>query len=753
MRLAVLILVIILVALLFCVTSIVNADVPTGYTYYKAHNITGSSDGALSDYQMKFIVHSGSGNDSGQDVFLNGHSLSWPNDIRFTNSNGSLLNYWIESYDSNNATFWVKVDCINAGQNSTLVGLYYGKSNESTGSNGSGTFTFFDDFQGSSLNLTKWASQPSDATVNNSVLSVNGNNAGNVLSKDTYGVGYALEFRMSITSTTQSDNFVGFFSSNPLCGPYTASFNTWGSGDWVYDGNYVNGDTRIPLSTSWTRFTSKRSPNGSSIGMINNSGNFIGRVDSSSYSISVHHYGNGVTQVDWVALRKNTQNGPQQGAWGAETSQPVASFTTNVTTGIAPLTVQFNDTSTGNPTNWTWNFGDNSSNETSQNITHIFQTTGNYTITLTASNKIGSNITAKTNYITVNRSIYNALYISNTTPTYQVVTGQPVAIDIIMQNTGEQSWHVETNQVNIHEIDGITQTQCNTPGSSVVITNMTNTFPVTVTVPSQPGNYTLQLQLYNVDNGQYVNFGPIVSIQLTVITASVGVAWIVNYTSVYYNNITYYNDTCWYTNYSAERLYNNLSSIGWQQSFDVGDTDVKASIFDINGLGGSSPYYVDDVDLAFWSGHGGHDGLCTTTDGTPILHIFYYAYFADSNWGGRLKWIGLDSCNGTEGGYGGVAGAMKGVHVVCGFSTHGGQVNPTMGEKWSYHMVKGTEPAENVTRAWFHAAQEVEAAGTVAQVWYGDQNCSNDYIWGQGPVASDPDPNAQKVPSQPYLVV
>jgi hypothetical protein len=37
---------------------------------------------------------------------------------------------------------------------------------------------------------------------------------------------------------------------------------------------------------------------------------------------------------------------------------PVAQFTGNPTSGPAPLTVQFNDSSTGSPTGWAWYFGD-----------------------------------------------------------------------------------------------------------------------------------------------------------------------------------------------------------------------------------------------------------------------------------------------------------------------------------------------------------------------------------------------------------
>ena len=78
---------------------------------------------------------------------------------------------------------------------------------------------------------------------------------------------------------------------------------------------------------------------------------------------------------------------------------PSANFTVNTTNGFAPLSVQFNDTSTGNPTSWNWNFGDGQTS-TVQNPTHTYNTVGAYNVTLNTSNSDGSNSMTKTNYIT-----------------------------------------------------------------------------------------------------------------------------------------------------------------------------------------------------------------------------------------------------------------------------------------------------------------------------------------------------------------
>nr|WP_319374819.1 PQQ-binding-like beta-propeller repeat protein [uncultured Methanobacterium sp.] len=79
---------------------------------------------------------------------------------------------------------------------------------------------------------------------------------------------------------------------------------------------------------------------------------------------------------------------------------PSANFTSNVTNGTGNLSVQFNDSSTGNPSSWSWNFGDNQTS-TEQNPTHNYTSPGNYTVSLTASNAVGNNTIYKTNYIWV----------------------------------------------------------------------------------------------------------------------------------------------------------------------------------------------------------------------------------------------------------------------------------------------------------------------------------------------------------------
>ena len=84
---------------------------------------------------------------------------------------------------------------------------------------------------------------------------------------------------------------------------------------------------------------------------------------------------------------------------------PVASFTTNTTSGVSPLAVQFTDTSTNIPTSWswkrsnlTWSVGEEFS--TDENPVQSF-VTGNWSINLTATNAGGSDLSDQITWINV----------------------------------------------------------------------------------------------------------------------------------------------------------------------------------------------------------------------------------------------------------------------------------------------------------------------------------------------------------------
>jgi len=68
---------------------------------------------------------------------------------------------------------------------------------------------------------------------------------------------------------------------------------------------------------------------------------------------------------------------------------PVVNFTASPTSGTAPLTVTFANTTSGQVTSWLWDFGDGTTS-TAQNPSHVYSAAGSYKPVLTATGPGGS---------------------------------------------------------------------------------------------------------------------------------------------------------------------------------------------------------------------------------------------------------------------------------------------------------------------------------------------------------------------------
>jgi PKD repeat protein len=96
-----------------------------------------------------------------------------------------------------------------------------------------------------------------------------------------------------------------------------------------------------------------------------------------------------------------------RGTWDSDLyssvpTAPVASFTANNQTICVGQSVQFTNTSTGQPTSYSWSFtGGTPSTSTAQNPTVTFNAVGTYDVSLTVTNASGTNTSTQTGYITV----------------------------------------------------------------------------------------------------------------------------------------------------------------------------------------------------------------------------------------------------------------------------------------------------------------------------------------------------------------
>jgi PKD repeat protein len=175
---------------------------------------------------------------------------------------------------------------------------------------------------------------------------------------------------------------------------------------------------------------------------------------------------------------------------------PIASFTASNTTGIYPpaLPVKFTDTSTNTPTSWQWDF----TNTTGNNTAVTFSTTqsplwsfdiGNFSISLTATNADGSDVSDQVTWINVS---------APTTVPLAEFTGSPLSGTVPLSvtftdadGTGETAWewifgdgnttgNSEQNPVHLYTASGVYTV--NHSATNVIGTNWTNkTGYVTVT--------------------------------------------------------------------------------------------------------------------------------------------------------------------------------------------------------------------------------------------------------------------------------
>ena len=127
--------------------STVKSEWLDGWFFRKTHTINNATN-AGANYQIKIVVHYGSGTDNDKDVYCNGKCKTDFSDIRFTSGDGiNLLDYWIENKtDSDNAVFWVEV-ADDLSTKPSIIYVYYSNNNVSTTSNITTTFIDSNDFE------------------------------------------------------------------------------------------------------------------------------------------------------------------------------------------------------------------------------------------------------------------------------------------------------------------------------------------------------------------------------------------------------------------------------------------------------------------------------------------------------------------------------------------------------------------------------------------------------------------------------
>jgi PKD repeat protein len=224
-----------------------------------------------------------------------------------------------------------------------------------------------------------------------------------------------------------------------------------------------------------------------------------------------------------------------------DTPEPLdPAFTGTPRSGVAPLSVQFNDTSTGPLDQWEWDFGDGNTSSL-QNPRHSYTETGTYTVTLIISNISGEQATLKqNNYITIN--------------------SVPEAIELIPNFTGTPRSGINPLTVQFTDtssgfVEPVTYLWDFGDGNTSSKHNPLYTY-------HEPGTYTVKLDISNASGEQATlkqnNYITITSVQLVVPVADFfgiptsGVAPLV----VTFSDLSTKNPTSWNWSFGDGSLEN-----------------------------------------------------------------------------------------------------------------------------------------------------------------------------------------------------
>jgi len=311
-----------------------------GWGYRKSHTISGSN-GAGTNYQVKLNVFYSSGSDSSGDVYLDSKCDTGFDDIRFTDNDGETeLDYWMESkIDSNNAVFWIEV-ADNLDSQATIY-IYYGKTGESTNSNGENTFLFFDDFSGSSLDTDKWTNYGIDnLSVSDGLLSANttSDDPAKVVADENgsgqTGNNLAMRARFRLNTGSHNDQRAGLSLKTNLSDGrgynyVLHDFSAGGGLDKVqFLDDYVVWGTAYSFNWSkGTWYIEEIYHNGSAVkGRINDDSwdSWTRSGRSGYFALNTGGYQENVTNDwDWALIRKIIDSEPAHSIWGEEESAPV----------------------------------------------------------------------------------------------------------------------------------------------------------------------------------------------------------------------------------------------------------------------------------------------------------------------------------------------------------------------------------------------------------------------------------------------
>lgn len=135
----------------------------SSWTYRKSHVINARANTGP-NFQVQILCKYGSGTDSGATVYLNSHSQTDFDDIRFTDDDKTTLldHYAQKLIVGTECYFWIEIKD-DLTTNPATIYIYYGNAGASSASNGANTFLVYQSFDGQWHNAGNWDYSTNDA--------------------------------------------------------------------------------------------------------------------------------------------------------------------------------------------------------------------------------------------------------------------------------------------------------------------------------------------------------------------------------------------------------------------------------------------------------------------------------------------------------------------------------------------------------------------------------------------------------------
>lgn len=313
-----------LALLLGCLLLVAAVSALDGYDYYQTIEYAGCDQ---ETYQQDIVIHRTTGTAYNETsggletwhIYVGDHCREDYGDIRFTNSTGAELAYYLwPDYDSSSARFAVRLE--GADQSGALT-VWYGNPSATTTSDGDAAFHLFDQFDGTAIDTGKWTVQGGSPYIQDGTLVLP--SVTNIYSKNTINLNNTIVARSKIDRMTGTNAHLigakdtigsggGIYGfgictySNMIQGhnireDYAENYVDFGAAE--YTNEYYICEIRKAGSTNYYSTTDKN-------GVVKTGSSSLNSISNNQGYCWVYAYNGATITIDWILVRTYSATPP-----------------------------------------------------------------------------------------------------------------------------------------------------------------------------------------------------------------------------------------------------------------------------------------------------------------------------------------------------------------------------------------------------------------------------------------------------------